>query len=556
MPKADRERNADTQPVGTRRPGAAPWAVPLAAWLALLTLPSIAAGQGTTYVPAQDQAYDDLQLLVAEGLVRSAILGERPHSRAAFRRFLAEADERLAGHVPTPRLAEAVARLRARFGMEAPDPSGPTLSAARVDLALASSPPRAMRPGAEADLDAELNPLLQGSHDRRLVDGLTTALEAGIAVQGGRWAAMARPRVSVDVPGGGGAAGADAGATEAYARAVFGPVGVDVGRLEASWGFGAEGGGILSQNARGLDVVRFGGDRPIRLPGPFRALGMWKGSFGLAHLGRDREFPGAKAFMARVGGRPARWVEFGVNYLNIQGGDGAPEATLWDRVQDLFLVLRTERTDDDPTGLFHISDKVVGADLRVQVPDTRWALFVNFVTTDDRGFFRQPSRGYTEDALWMVGAEARGLGGEGRWDVDVAWRHAGARVHTHYQFTSGVTASRRVLGDPLGPNAAAWTGAVTWTGPGSRIRVEGSWERYSGDDFAWDVVGASSSPWYRVADNPDEVRSRLVVDYLDLTGWKGVRTSIRAGYEHVSRFGYGPGNRHNFVVQGSLRHAR
>jgi hypothetical protein len=248
-------------------------------------------------------------------------------------------------------------------------------------------------------------------------------------------------------------------------------------------------------------------------------------------------------------------VEFGLNYVNIQGGEGAPEATLWERIKDVLLLVRTDPSASNPGGLFEISDKVAGADLRISVPQAHSALYVNFVTTDDRGNFQQPAKGYWEDAIWLVGAEAEGLGAEGRWDVHAEWRHAGARANTHGQFTSGVTVDGRVLGEPVGPNAVGVSAGLDWTGLDSRVRLRGAWERYSGDTFAWDPApGGSSTAWYVVSDNPDEVRQRVVVDYLRFAGWRNLETSVRLGYEHVTRFNYLEGSRDNLLAQVSFRY--
>ena len=321
------------------------------------------------------------------------------------------------------------------------------------------------------------------------------------------------------------------------------------------WGYGAEGGAMLSANPRGLDMVRVGAERPIRLPGFLRALGLWQSTLALAHMGSERDIPGAKLGAVRVSGRLNAWLEGGASYLNIQGGEGAPPATFGDRVKD-FLLLPRRDTTEHPHGLWEISDKVAGVDVRVSLPSARAALYVNFFTTDDRYFFSQPAKGYWEDATWLVGAEVLGVGAEGRTDLRLEWRHNGARPHTHHQFTSGATLDGRVLGEPLGPNAAGVSGSVAWNGPESRVVVVGAWERYSGDRFRWEGRPAPvySSPWYRVEDNPDEIRTRLVVEYLRFTGWRGLESNVRLGYEHVTRFDYTEARRHNLLAQATLRY--
>lgn len=501
-----------------------------------------AVAQATPYVPAQDPAYDDLATLVSAGLVRNIMVGEGPYSQAAFRRFVAEAGGRVDGVAPSARITEALARLATRFArIDAVRPSY-----VRADVAGAASPDRAARTGADGSIDAAINPLLQRNQGRILEDGGTAAVEAGVEFETGRVAGAFSPRAYLGVPRGDGGTEVDADVVAAYGRVVMGPVALDVGRNNVTMGYGWDGGGMISGNGRGLDMIRVAADRPVRLPGALAGLGLFQASLALADMGNNRDISGEKMTLIRLSGRFGRYLEGGLNYLILQGGEGAPPATFRERLHDLIFFWEG---GSGPA----ISDKVAGADLRITVPRAQASLYANFLTTDDRGIFGQPARGYWEDAAWLVGAEARGLGAEGRVDVGLEWRHDGPRAHTHHQFTSGVTVDDRILGDPLGPNAAGLSARVAWTGPASRVRVTGAWERYSGDDFYWQLFDYGYD-WRRRSDNPDEVRTRVEVDYLRYAGWRGMETSLRLGYEHVTRFNYTDASRHNVLAQASVRY--
>jgi len=518
--------------------------VVLAGWAPGLTP---LAGQTTPYVPYLDPAYGDLDVLVARGLVRDVLLGQRPHSRAAFTRFVEEANRRVTGGVPPldRRSADALERLTERFASDDLDARLLRPRDANVEMSAASSPIRDLRSGADGSIDGDLAPLLQRNQGRELVDGLTWAAEGAADVDGGLVAGSVRSRMWFDIPRGPAGAGADVTLVEAYARTVIGPLGLDLGRNHVALGFGQDGGPLLSHNARGLDMVRLATDRPLRLPGPLRVLGLWEVSALVANMGHERDIPGSALTIFRLGGGPSRHVEFGFTYLNHQGGDGSPDASLRERLHDIFLFW-------SDGGVLSISDKVVGADLRVAVSPLRTELYVNVLTTDDRGRFSQPAGGLWEDAIWLAGARALGLGPDGGYDARVEWRHAGARAHTHHQFTSGLTLDRRVIGDALGPNATGVQLSVDRTAPSSIVSVTGAWERYSGDDFAWSLIpggGPWDYDWYLVADNPDEIRKRLTIDWTGGLRPETLATSVRLGYEHVTRYAYGSGNRSNFIAQ-------
>ncbi|MDQ3949129.1 MAG: hypothetical protein M3282_02185, partial [Gemmatimonadota bacterium] len=68
--------------------------VPGALSLALLW-PGAAFGQATTNVPVQDLTYRHVERLVAEGLVDTVHVGQRPYSRREVARIAAEAERNL-----------------------------------------------------------------------------------------------------------------------------------------------------------------------------------------------------------------------------------------------------------------------------------------------------------------------------------------------------------------------------------------------------------------------------------------------------------------------------
>lgn len=508
--------------------------------------------QGSVYVPILDPAYDDLGVLIAHGLVTTVMVGDRPYSRAAFTRFVRQADSLAGASTSTPRIREALERLQSRFRKDSDSSKSVRLAPFSATLSMARSPSRAMQSGYEPDvIDADLNPLLQRNAGRVLFDGLTLAVEGGGAFERGRFAAELTAR------GHGGLDRIEKGAGDVhlltgYVRAVAGPLAIDVGRTPMLQGFGVHGGAMLSDNARPLDLIRVRAERPVRLPGILRHAGAWQGVLSAGTLGRNRDQPGSGILVARLSNQPSRFVEFGLNYMNVQGGEGAPAGTAGERWYDLFLFWKNG-------GFYNLSDKAVGADVRVSVPSAQLALYANFLTTDDRGRFRQPAGGYWEDAIWVVGAERHGLGTEGRLDLRVEARHTGPVPHTHYQFTSGITLDRRVLGDALGPNSSGLLFEGTWTATQSRLRISVALEDYTSDYYALRRIaggGFWDFDWFRIRNGPEERRQRVTADYLQFRGWQGLEVGVRGGYERVGGFDFKPGARHNVLALLTVRGLR
>ncbi len=520
----------------------------LSAWLPILLAAAAVEAQPTSYVPSLDPAYRDLDLLVAEGLVVDIIAGEKPHSRAAFARWIVEAQAR-ADQLDRPlsaRTEEAIERLARRFGTDWG--SGVrrafpgTLRGTYVEASAARAPNRGHHP--DANLDGILNPiLLQARQGREIVNGSTTAAEAWIDLNGNFLAAQFRPRIWLGIPRKPESTALSATFLEAYARTIVGPAAIQLGRGRLTLGHGQNGGPLLSENARGLDMLRIGMARPGRLPGILRFLGRWQLSGLFADMGDDRDVPGADLVVARLSGVPNRYLELGFNWMVLQGGEGARNANFWARLADTFYKGPSHNQE---------SDKVGGADLRVTIPGARTMLYANFFSTDDRNRFQQSAGGYWEDAVWLAGGRVFGLGPGGRFDGWLEWVHAGPEPHTHSFYTSGLTLDGRLIGDALGPAAMSVTAGTDWTGSGSRLSVVGAWEHYSGDDWERRIYTRNGkqvdTDWLRIGNNPDEIRKRLVFDWTRLPESGRIEVLVRLGYEHVTRFGFTNKNRSSFLV--------
>ena len=529
-------------------------------WVAFSMLPAVLLAQASPYVPNLDPVYQDLDALVAEGLVRDIILGERPYSRVALARFAQEARRRIdtTGEAGIkPRFLEALERIERRFHRELAALADPTatypeidprvwIREGSVDATAADSPSREMptRYNRAVDLiDGDLNPLLQNNQGRVLGDSWAFGVEGLLELQlGSRLAVQARPRIWTDSGRRGQNARKDATLLEAYARTLVGPVSLELGRNHVAPGHGPEGGPILSHNARGLDMVRLSFERPLRLPGPFGALGLWHFSSLIADMGSNRDIPHSKLIVNRLGWRPNAHLEVGATTLSHQGGEGGPEAQQFShRLKDAYLFFLSSRAQ--------ISDREFGADIRLTFPSIRSELYLNGFTTDDRGHFQQPAGGLWEDAVWVAGFRASGMGAQGRVALWGEVRHAGATPHTHHQFTSGLTLDRRVIGDFMGPLATGFQGGVDWRGQRDRVFGLAAWERYSGDDWLLERDDRQQADWLRLADNPDEIRLRTIVEWTRFPAVTGFQTTVRLGYEHVTRFSFTEADRSNVLVQ-------
>jgi len=171
-------------------------------WVAFSMLPAVLLAQVSPYVPNLDPVYQDLDALVAEGLVRDIILGERPYSRLAFARFAQEARRRIDTADETgikARFLEALERIEHRFHRELAALAGDTatypesdprvwIREGSVDVTAADSPSREMltRYNSSPDwIDGDLTPLLQNNQGRVLGDSWAWGVRAPPPPAGG-----------------------------------------------------------------------------------------------------------------------------------------------------------------------------------------------------------------------------------------------------------------------------------------------------------------------------------------------------------------------------------
>ncbi len=514
---------------------------------ASLAAPTAAPAQSTAYVPVLDPAYTDVEALASADLIETLAAGEAPHSRAAFARWTAEACARAASRgadALTPRLRETLARLRRRFAPPNASAEPIVLRDAEVGLWFAQSPYRSLDAGAASGIDGLLNPLLQRNQGRKIADGWTAAAEFAAEVTTDRLAVSVRPRASTTD------ASTSTTIQSAYARVLLGPLAIEAGRNPVSLGHGRDGGPLLSNNARGLDMVRLATERPVRLPGPFRGWGRWRASGLLAQMGSNRDVPGSWLSAFRLSNRPWAYTEIGLVYVNLQGGDGAPTGSFGDRAVDVLLPFLG--------GVIPLSDKAGGGDFHITVPSIRTHFFGNFVATDLRANRDQALRAFWQDVIWTFGTRTYGLGSEGRLDVWADAKSAGPLPHTHHQYTSGLTLDGRVLGDPLGPNARAVSVGAAWTVPAWKVEASVAQESYSADQ--WQLEGAfegDTRPWVwnKTRELASEKRRRLTLDWTRTPQRGRVALAVHLAYERVVNFAFTGESRHNFAVRIRARWA-
>ncbi|HEX5037049.1 MAG TPA: capsule assembly Wzi family protein [bacterium] len=523
--------------------------------ISLLLASSGAWAYSTPNVPVDDPVYRDIDKLVASGLVKDVIYGQRPWSRREIARIVAIAMSNIEKNPPmTPddreiseRVynSEIVERLKERFHDELVDadsiPGDPKnirvnpLEEVRFDYTLMDSPFRAIPVDNGLGLiNGVVNPLVAYREGRHYVDGSTLAFETTHTAKLSRFFSLyLQPRFEGLVPNTGGS-DFNPLIQRAYGKFAYRNFEVEAGRDSLIWGQGEFGGLMFSNNARPLDMIKLTSSAPFYHPWIFRYLGPSKYTFFIANLGPESSFKNSFLYGFRVAIRPVSFLELGFDHSIILGGDGAPALDWFDPIGEFFFVRRGGLSG---TGS-QVADHRFGADWRLRIPPLRNTEWYFETLWDDFG--RQSvATNITQQMAFVTGIYVPRLNSEGNSDLRLEFSHIPPILYRHSFWTSGFTLNRLMLGNELGPDSdrARLTFRHDFR-PGHVLTLETAYGNMDGDTYTQTLSSKGQADRVvKVTDGPTEHRWVFQGGFL----WevrRDVTLNLLAGYEHVWNLGF------------------
>jgi hypothetical protein len=330
----------------------------------------------------------------------------------------------------------------------------------------------------------------------------------------------------------------DASFLTAAARGRLGRWALQVGRGPIRRGQGRDTGLLFSDNGPALDMVLLQNEELVRIPWLHRLMGPARFSAFFADLGAEQNFPHAKLYGNWLTFRPARRFELGGGFIVQDGGEGGPEQSIWRRIGDylIFVDVLFQGGSD-----FQASNKIAGLDFRFWLPEVGAVAYGELYLDD----FRIANWNHVREMLWPDAAHVLGLtlprlDGAGRLSAWGEYHHTGVRIYRHYDYSSGVTRGRFLLGSGLGSDAQAVTGGIDFApSAATTLSLEAAWEGRSHHEWT-----APEDPYFhfeKVEDRPTEKRRRMQLawEHRPLSGGMGWR--VEAGGERVADFGFEEG---------------
>ena len=492
---------------------------------------------------ASDRVFEALERLQAFGVLDTIPMGQRVGLERALREALGSSTDS-----SSSRLAE-LDRLIHRPAMAA----SLEFSSGWADVQSRVIPDN----GTSGRIDATLAPLVQQRGGRRLGDGFNLTLEPGLEAHSGDWMVQLRTRLRWLRRDG--TKFAEGRVQELWVEGPLGPLYLSLGRAPVVWGLSPSGGSMLAGEARAMDQVTFASDGTFRLPWLFRHYGPARFSLSIARLEGARDIPHSFLVGYKLSVKPAKSLEVGVGVLNHSWGEGAPSASLGRRILDYLVI--PERFTDSPES--QISNVLVGLDIRWRVPGTRGSQAYGSITLDDFGHNPELRRVFGDNATYIVGLTIPRVADRGGVSAHAEFRYTGITPYRHSRFSSGLTLDEIIMGDPLGPNGrGVYLTVAARPTIGDRLSFRVARERRSGDLYNAPRGSDGFVFFLKVSDLPEEWRTRVEVNWE--RAWPAgsltnMTTLVRAGYEHVSDFGFEAGVRQSgafFELRASVRVAQ
>ena len=536
-----------------------------------LVCPQIVFAQASVNVNTLEPIYRDIDKLVANGLVFKIIMGQKPFSRKEIARITAEALHnfpQLEKELQNPNLSEKDKnKIQARIDYLQPilnrlqkdyheelveigaisgekyKYSWHLVEKTTVDLTGSNSLPRVLNnDNGLGAINAVINPLLQYQQGRHLVDGTNLSLETS------HWARLTdyfafyfQPRFQMGMALDNG----QANDNNIYVMNLYGKFNyhnfeVQVGRDNLFWGQGNNAGLLLSNNPRGLDMVKLSSDSPFILPSVLRYLGAHKLSFFYADLGPDQYFPHSYLSGYKWSWLPISFFEFGLSMMVESGGDGSPSASFGKRVKAEFA-FNPETAGQD------ISNKQGGFEMRFRIPPLRGTELYLETAFEDRHNNMFSHSQWVDDAAYVGGLYLPRLSNTGNVDLRLEYHYTGPRFYRHGDFRSGMTLNQFIIGDNLGPNAQGAYAILNWDiNDRNIVTPELAFESRSNDTWAAD--NTKDFNLVKIASFPSENRYRLGTTWFHRFASFPLDVKLKGAYERVYNFNFVSGSdRNNFL---------
>lgn len=520
----------------------------LAILLSLLSQAGRAGAYSSVTVSIEDPVYRRIDKLVAHGLIKTQMIGQKPYVRAEVARLIAEAmknypefaarfqqdqgafDEsakRLKDKVYVDKVLKILKdeyrdELIQQGALEGKIPTvqGQIIDELRWDFAYLDQAPMTFpADNGFGGIDAQTRPLVENRGGRHYTDGANLGIETSHWFRFGKYfSVQAEPRVQIQVAKDGEPEENDFFVQRLSGRFTWNKLDLQIGRDSINWGPSAEGGLGFSNNARPLDFVKLSSISPFRYPFIFKKLGIHQWNLIVANLGPEQRFKDSWLVAYKNSMRGSPYLELGVSQSLVLGGDGAPDLGIGSAFGEFWGVGSHAQAS---------SNRNFDIDVIGTIPKL-WGMQV-YAELNFEDFDRNMTVLFRDDLSWTAGVYLPRATRSGTLDLRLEYSKLSPRYGRHPVFTSGMTENGLLIGNPLGPDAQSVRALLRYDfSPETLIDFGVRYARRNGDlydvDYDSNGVGGRST----LVDRPVESRVRA---------WVGLRHEFDSHL--MARFGFG-----------------
>jgi hypothetical protein len=443
------------------------------------------------------EAYELLDRLEAEGIIRSGLLSTKPVSRKEVSRLIREA-ERDPG-AERPEIRSRIRRLSETFGDTAEGASY-IKPVDRISLKYIHT-------------DSGLQVLNYNNDGDVYREGSNFRLAASTRAEFSWFSLSATPEVRNSDDG------TIATARKAYATLDFWGLEILAGRESMWWGPGRHGSLLLSNNMEPLTMLRLSNPQPTLLPWVLRYLGPFRFVFFLSRLEDDRtDVPEPILWGLRFDFRPHPVLEVGLARTAMMGGEGREES-----LSTFFKAFTGQRETEGGTPA---GNQLISLDAKLRLPLRRQPV----VFYAEAGAEDQSRPGFPTRWGFLTGIYLPRLLEFGNMDfrVEFATNHSRGAPdfwYNHFVYRQGYTYKGQIIGHHMGTDSRDLFVRLSYLLPEYDGRVSVHYDREE-HDLSGDV-----------RDDKDEAGIDARVE------WKaGVSTGLGYAYARVKNFGRVAGN--------------
>ena len=506
-----------------------PFTKPLLLAVCILLIASAAGA--ATYVPLDDDAYDMLARLEAEGVIESGLTSAKPLSRKEMARLAAEAERNSQGK--SEFVKSMASHLKERFkdelvGLRFFKP----VESFYLRYAYNSSDSQALvynndgdryRRGSNGragfDTIAELDWFsFYVSPELRYPDNDTKPFKLGAGKKADKTPLVCGSDCDADWTAD---KGMDFRMKGAYGVVSFLGFDLTVGKDSQWWGPGYHGALLLSNNAEPFTMVRLENPEPVLLPWVLKYLGPFRWTFFVTRLEDDRkDVPEPYLWGMRIDFKPHPYVEIGLQRTAMLCGEGrnCSSGTWW----------RSFTGSGENVAGKEAGDQKAGFDIKVTMPFRLQPvqIYAEIDGEDESGGL--PSRLAYLGGIYLpriLNAEKLGL------RIEYATNRLNNKFlqwYDHHIYTSGYTYDERIIGHHMGSNSRDLYAEISYqfTGRGDYVALAYDHEEH----------GLSKG----VRAKKDEASVRVEYNVL-----KNLKVSAAYGHGRLNNFEGVPGDRKN-----------